>query len=318
MKEIIYLDTDTMNSMLAQLDGGIIESFTWEENKQKTQTKGTASSASSKASLRGRLRISTGMLPGGEVGVDGTLGGSDDQGQNRSITVLDGQKDLLNKAFHDYALEVLFQDLEEHDLLKGKEDLKVGDILRDKLTFKFYDFNFLKSSADLESIEKLMLHEIEGISLTLKKSQEIVGKSKPTAKERQQLEDAEKVIQAHENMREIKEIMKLLNIVSTLGDNLLKNLAIIKAGNYIGLIEKSKLRESSEALSFRTDISRKADFLFQVIGEKKSIASETSMPVFSESDLDRIPNMMLDIVLGSFDILKKGDILIKPIAVFYE
>ena len=35
MKEIIYLDTEIMNSMLAQLDEGIVNSFSLEQSNQE-------------------------------------------------------------------------------------------------------------------------------------------------------------------------------------------------------------------------------------------------------------------------------------------
>lgn len=317
-KEIIHLDTDTMNSILAQLDAGIINSFSIEENEQQTDTLGTTEDTSTQARARGKIEASSGALPLGSVSFEGALTGKNGAGQNRSTAILEGQKDILNKAFHDYSLELLLQDLRENDLLKEEEDLKAGEICLIQGSFKFYDFELLTSTTDFEGIRKLMLHEIEDIPLNLNKAQQILAKTNPTAKEREQLEDAQKVVDAHEAAQPIVQMLSQLNIISRLAGNLLNELALIKVENYIGLVEKSKLRESSEALSFRTDLTREAKFLFQMIGEKKSVFGDYGTTMFSEADLDKVPNMILDIVLGSFQIIKRGDTLIKPIAIFYE
>lgn len=126
------------------------------------------------------------------------------------------------------------------------------------------------------------------------------------------------MIQTHDQVKPIIQIMRQLNSLSEFASDLLKNLTLIKAGNYIGLLKKDYLRESAESLSFRTEETRKANILFRVIGKKNTVTDGTNMGIFSETDLDKIPNMMLDMILGSFKIIEVGDVLITPIAVYYE
>ena len=113
MKEIIYLDTEIINSMLAQLDEGIVNNFTLESSSQETQGEETQSSFGKNAGIGARIKLSTGIFPGGSATFRGNVGENGVESEKLSTTMLEGQKDILNKAFHDHALEILFTQLSE-------------------------------------------------------------------------------------------------------------------------------------------------------------------------------------------------------------
>lgn len=318
MKEIIYLDTDLMNSMLAQLDEGLVNSFSLEEASQDLETEGQQSTRGKNAGLRGRLSVNTGFLPGGSVSLDGSVGNSGNETTHESRTILEGQKDVLNKAFHDYALEVLSEKLLDKDLLSHEMDLMEGDIFLGEARYRFYDFNLLKKAMDHKFMGQLLLKDIEKLDLSLNEARKILNKPNPNAKEREKLSSASDVVNAHDTATPIIEIFEKLNILSSFASNLLEDLAIIKTDRNIGLLKKKYLRESSEALSFRTDNSREVKYLMRVIGRKEEIYTGENLPIFQENDLDVIPNMMLDLILSSFNIVKKGDLIVTPIAIYYE
>ncbi|MBT2682239.1 hypothetical protein [Bacillus sp. ISL-37] len=318
MKEIIYLDTDIMNSMLAQLDEGLVNSFSSEEASQNSETEGQQSNRGKNAGLRGRLSVNTGFLPGGSVSLDGSVGNSGNESTHQSRTILEGQKDVLNKAFHDYALEVLTEKLLVKDLLNHGLDLMEGDIFLGEASYRFYDFNLIKKAMDHKFMGKLLLMDIEKLDLSLSEARKILTKPNPNAKEREKLSSASDVVNAHESATPVIEIFEKLNILSSFASNLLEDLAVIKTDRNIGLLKKKYLRESSEALSFRTDNSREVKYLMRVIGKKEEIYSGENLPIFQENDLDIIPNMMLDLILSSFKIVNKGDLIVTPIAIYYE
>lgn len=43
-----------------------------------------------------------------------------------------------------------------------------------------------------------------------------------------------------------------------------------------------------------------------------------NLPNMPEKDLDKLPTFILDILLGSFNIFEKDDLVVTPIAIFYE
>jgi hypothetical protein len=319
MKEIIYLNTDLMNSMLAQLEEGLIVNYSLEQNSQESETEGQQTSRGKKAGLSGQLRVGTGILPGGEFRLGSNIGNDGNESSNESRTILEGQKDILNKAFHDYALDLLTNKLIEKDLLTGEDDeFQEGDLHLGESTYRFYDFDLIKKSIDSEALEGLMLSQVNSLGIEYKEAKKLLAKSKPTAKDRELLESAELVVQAHNEVKPILDVFKMLNTFSSFASNVLEDLTVIKTNNKIGLLKKQYLRESTESLSFRTDNSRKIKYLVRIIGSKQKVYNEANIPLFNENDIDKIPNLVMDVLLGSLKVLKKGDLIVTPIAIYYE
>ena len=318
MKEIIYLDTEIMNSMLAQLDEGIVNSFSLEQSNQESETEGQQSIRGKGAGFNGQVTAGTGALPGGKLSFGTHIGNTGNESTNESRTILEGEKDILNKAFHDYALDLLTNKLVEQEFLVHGPDFNEGDLFLGESSYRFYDFNLLRNSMDHEFMNEMMFSGIHGLGIDYKEAKKIVGKTKPTAKEREQMEIAQNIVSANEQFKPIVNVFKQLNTLSTFASKLLEDLSVIKSDNKIGLVKKKYLRESPEALSFRTDKSRKIKFLIRVIGKKEIVYDGFNIPTFQEDELDMIPNMMLDIILGSFKIIKKGDFIVTPIAIYYE
>lgn len=317
MKEIIYLDTEIINSMLAQLDEGIVNSFTLENSSQETQGEETQSSFGKNAGISARIKLSTGFLPGGSATFGGNSGQNGIESEKISTTMLEGQKDILNKAFHDYSLEILITKLNEHGLLNST-DLKEGDILLSESSFRYYDFDLLKNSINPEAMKKMMSFEVEQIPLSLAEARKITSKPNPNAKERDQMENAQKIIDNYERTAPLIMLYEQLSSLGKYASEMLPNQSLVKADTYIGITKNKFLRESPEALVYRTDNTRRAKILFRVIGKKNKVFNGSNMQGFNQKDIDKIPNLMLDVILGSFDIIHKGDILVTPIAIYYE
>jgi ubiquinone biosynthesis protein COQ9 len=319
MKEIIYLNTDIMNSMLAQLEEGLIVNYALEQNTQESESEGQQSVRGKKAGLSGQVRAGTGFLPGGEFRFGASIGNDGSESEHESRTILEGQKDILNKAFHDYALEVLIKALNDNELINDSEkDFKEGDLHLGESTFRFYDFDLLRKTMDYTALEDLMLGQVKNLDISLAEAKKIVSKPNPNAKEREKMDSALMVTRAYEAAKPIIDIFKQLNSLSTFASNMLEGLTIIKTEDKIGLLKKDYLRESTESLSFRTDTSRRIKYLVRVIGKKEEVYDGFNIPAFKENDLDLIPNLMLDAVLGSFNIIQTGDLLVTPIAIYHE
>lgn len=307
-----------MNSMLAQLDEGLINSFSLEQSEQEEESEGTQSARGKSAGLTANLKVGTGLLPGGNLGISGSLGNTGDESESYSRTFLEGQKDILNKAFHDYALDLLIEKLHEKSMIVETGDFKEGNLYIGESTYRFYDFNLLKKSMDYSAMKEIMLADAHRLGLTIEHAKTIVNKQKLSAKERELIDKARQVTTAYESIMPIIDIIKNLNTLSSFASNLLEDLTVIKTNNQIGLLKKEYLRESVESLTFRTDKSRKVRYLVRIIGKKDVVYDGSNLPLINGDDLDFIPNMMLDIILGSFDIIKKGDLLVTPIAIYYE
>ncbi|MBB4826341.1 hypothetical protein HNO89_003600 [Sporosarcina luteola] len=162
MKEIIYLDIDLMNSMLAQLDEGLINSYSLEQHSQETDNELSESTRGKKAGLSGEVNVGTGALTGGTLSFGANLGNEGTERQAYSKSILEGQNHILNKAFHDYALEVLIAKLEEEVLLVTEQDCAEGDLYLSESTYRFYDFGLISKAKNSELMQKLLFDDIQG------------------------------------------------------------------------------------------------------------------------------------------------------------
>lgn len=317
MKEILYLDTDLMNSILAQLDEGLINSFSLEESNQESETEGQQSLRGKSAGIDAQISADTGIFGGGGVKIGTRLGGNGTESTNESKTILEGQKDILNKAFHDYALDILLNKLNDSDSIKdNKNSLLEGDLYKGESPYKFYDFELLKNILDVDSIGKIMSFNTDEDDL--KEAKRIVSKASPNSKERGKLTWATQLVKEHEERKPILTLFKQMELMSGYFSNSLRDLSLIKANNFLAIIKKQHLRESPESLSLRPDNSRSVKYLFRIIGKKDKVFDGLEVEELPIADFNEIPNMIFDIMLGSFDIIKKGDYLVTPIAIYYE
>ncbi|WP_204378357.1 hypothetical protein, partial [Geobacillus proteiniphilus] len=111
-----------------------------------------------------------------------------------------------------------------------------------------------------------------------------------------------------------------IQVFSSYANSFLGNYSIIKAANTFQLIDKGMLREVPTALSIRSASARRAKILFRVIGKRDIIYNNDDLGgVLGElQDFTQLANFMFDLILGSFQILKPGDYIATPIAIYYE
>ncbi|MEK4968625.1 hypothetical protein MKX29_13535 [Cytobacillus sp. FSL R7-0696] len=311
MKEIIYLDTEIMNSILSQMDEGIINDFTAELQKQKTEVENTHSITKDHTDLKGSLFF-------GIARFLSSVGVTEEELAGASLSMLEGQKDVLNKAFHDHALNILIQKLEEEKLLKEINTLTDGDIFLGQSEYKLLDFNLLKKTLDANFFETSIMFEFKGSGIEMKEAKKLATKAKPNAEDREKIIIAKKMVQTYENNKPLFNLLEYMSEISGFATDLLGDLAVFKANNEIGLLKKEYLRESMESLSFRPNRYRKVKFLARVVGKKEQVYDGTDNSQFNEENFDFMPNMMLDIVLNAFGIIKENNFIVTPIAIYYE
>lgn len=128
MRRFIYLDTDTLNSYLAQIFDGLIQSEDSETQHQKKVNKQNSVTTS----LAGKIAL---KLFG--KGVDANAQAT----YQHLKTVADDEmvRDVQTKIMHDNAFDQFMNYLHEHNLLNGAD---VGDFLIVKDEFYIFDIAF--------------------------------------------------------------------------------------------------------------------------------------------------------------------------------
>src|SRR5690625_2666018 len=131
-----------MNSLLAQLDQGLIDAFTLEEISQISQGTTSQSELGTKFGANADVEVGAGALPGGGFRLGFNAGGNESESEISSVEIIDGQKDLLNKRFHDHALNILIKRLQAEDIIVH-DDYNEGDLIKVTGDFDFYDFSLI-------------------------------------------------------------------------------------------------------------------------------------------------------------------------------
>lgn len=159
MKEIIYLDTTTLHSYLAQTNGGLATNKSHEHSEQ------TNDSLESSQGYNGRNKAEV-TVKSGEVEIpfifkspSGDIKLVLDPGKFSSEKSIMSQteqgKEIISKQLHDNALEELEVILESKGLLSTTSTSKAGEFIKTSSTFKFLDFQYLNKILDMDKLKIL-------------------------------------------------------------------------------------------------------------------------------------------------------------------
>lgn len=328
MKEILYYDEETLNSVLSQFGQGIIKSLQMEQNETSSDTLMTSEDGKIDSGLSMSLKLSSGALPGGEVNLGGKFGGQSGVSFGSSQTLSEGQRDVIEKIFHDHALDLLLEKLhEKYSLSTNSTTLFEGDFTYVKGNYRFYDFELLTKISNPEILKNIM--KIGDDSVKENERDKIIKFGKKVEAgdikrlTKNEVDNQEEYLAKYQSIlteQAADSAFTMINTLSKYTNEVMSGLILFKIGNYIVIGHKDKMRMASEALSFRADSSgRELKVLGKVIGKKdENYDLGNLLADFNPVDFDKIPSIMLDLLLKSLDISKTGDILIDPIAIYYE
>lgn len=109
MKEIIYLDTNLVNSLLAQQNAGLVTKLVNENSESDSNAEGgfdqTATSVSGGVSTLIRADVNHSAI----------------ENENYNIVFSRSNRNLIETALDDYSLDLLLQELENDKLLKSSD-----------------------------------------------------------------------------------------------------------------------------------------------------------------------------------------------------
>lgn len=299
MKEIIYLDTKLVNSILAQVDQGLILKQISEENSSNADTEEVATQSTSAKSGGG------GFSPF----VNGAISKSDSNIDKHSFVYSKGNRELLETAIDDYSLDLLIDKLSE--LLKNAISAQEGDFVTDTGDFTVYNFSYLKRAVDEDALKLFIPEQISELE---KLKSEL---SKLSKKDKMKHSDKIKEIEsAIENA--LPSVLRKVTDFSNYMDGLFKDCVLFKVEKNICICENKNIRIPQSTLSLLNGTKRKVTML----GIVTSNFNDTDWSIF----LNEQPNMILShganafigITTNSFDIVQEGDSYIRPIALYFE
>lgn len=298
MKEIVYLDTKLVNSLLAQMDQGLILKQISEENNSKSDQTENSSQGTRTFGTKAGIPF-----------VSGQIENSKSDTNKVALVYSSGNRDLVETAIDDFSLDILL------DKIKGDvqnvASASEGGFAKEIDKLIVYDFSLLKTTFDIERIKFFIPDEV---SLFEEKQKEF--------------EKINKNIKS-KNLEKIKELQNFLknssinNFISVhklskYMESLLANCSIFKVGNSICICEEQNIRIPKSSLSLLNHTKRKATIVGIVASDVDTDMNFKSLSNDSSMVLSHGPSAFINIAINSFKIAKKGDRFIRPIAVYFE
>ena len=298
MKEIIYLDTKLVNSLLAQQNSGLITKLVNEDGESDARTEGSVEQVTSSSDVGlSALLKATGSYSNTNV-------------DSYNFVFSKSNKNLVETALDDYSLDLLITGLEAKNLIKHS-DYQDGDLISVSGELTVFNFEQLAETSDLEEIS-FLLPEYDEFKALKSEYGKIKGKGKE--KHLRRAKEIQETLST--NGWNIFEMIKHMSVYLK---KLLPETNLIKISNTFSILPLEFLRVQSVQLSFMQHGKRK----IKMLGICSSTFDEQIPSDFSHMEdsnlmLKYAPTTVLNIILGSFGMIDKDDHLVRPIAIYFE
>jgi len=299
MKRFIYLDTNELNSYIAQIYNGLTTSK--EEQKEENKEKSS------------EVNTQLGVKTNATGGLKGFLSfqGDIETGISAKINDLKTQtiKDIETKVIHDEAFDKFVNYIEDNNLIVDK-DYKVGDFIKHKSSFEVFDLNFftdwfakdgfvdfLKNNNEKE-LRKQAKEEIDKLSNSKAKN----IKNSPQSIEKIIKEQIREVEQQYDDIEEIINALK----------SLLPYEKIIMSDDFFIATSDEFFRDKPEMIGFK--YGGEISFVGYITNK---VTYDDNNQVPNDIPLSSIKNIANKAILN---VLGNGkDInIVHPIAIYYE
>lgn len=164
MKQFLYLDTDIVNSIIAQSEQGLIQSFSDEQTSSDTGTDNVKMTVSGNAKLGGSLA----KLAKAEANLSGSL----ESVESNSSTST--SHEIISKTMHDAAFDIAYNHIVPTVIEYGNQSADdTGNYVEMKRVFDFVDFDYLEGLFQKDGIiEYIKRNAAEQIEAEAEKAKE--------------------------------------------------------------------------------------------------------------------------------------------------
>lgn len=304
MKDYIYLDTDMLNSTLAQIDQGLLNSFG--ENSDYSNSHSDSSEKTSSKGLEGFLQVGARYVR--EIS------------EASATELTHSQSKALDYVLDDYAVDLLLKKIKKLD--NFNEDISEsseGDFVHFKGNFKLFDFEMLKKITNSDTTSILFDDETDDMTEARRKIKILKAQKNLPAQSRTALKEQEDILKDHmKKQRESKEGIEIINKAATFADNILGGSIFVQTNLSLSLCKRECFRLSQGQLTMLAETNRKLTLLALVSSIKENIHKDGVFSDFNTHDLNKVPSMFTDMFMSNFNLINKGDRVLTPIALFFE
>lgn len=295
MKQFIYLDTDMVNSIIAQKDKGLVlETASEQENTSGKEHTTTGTLAANGSASGGIWKFAQAQAE---------LSGSVELSANKhSQTVL---KEIATKTLHDAAFDIAYAQIsKEYDTNPNDADL--GSFVELSQVFEFVDLVYMESlfsedgfisfvkKADNEKIEKLARAEFQKL-----------GREEQRKGEGELKKQIKKLIE--ENDKQYENIVEAIRAIRHM---IPYNRLLVSHDGYVIPLEDKYFRDNPETMGFKHGgYITCVGYITNVIGESSEYATNS---IFSQ-----IQTMVNQTLISILPTKEKDLFIVHPIAIYY-
>lgn len=294
MKEIIYLDTKLVNSLLAQTNKGLVNKLVSENSESNSN----AESGTETKSTTGSGGVS--------FGIKANASHTEIETGSYNAVFSKSNRNLIETALDDYSLDVLIDSLEKN--IKNN-DYKIGDFILIDGTLQSYNFKTLIHSVELKGIGS-QLEGYDDFIENRKKFDKLSENSKHLDKNKQ-LSDKVKNSPWNNfyNARLMADYM----------DSLFPNMTLIKVTDTLSVCDNDMIRMNPAILNFN-NIGKRTAKVFGIVTSQfdEQVPQEFTEVHASDVLYRNTPSILSNIILGSNNIIKKDEFILRPIAIYFE
>lgn len=328
MKEFIYLDTSFLHSFIAQKDSGLplTRSVEFHESETTSETKGKSNQIQNNLGVEfntGQLNV-PGVLKSPTAKGDYGLGNNRSTNESITLTQLDAGREIISKQLHDNALQQFEHFLAEHQLLKEVHEgvtLTSGDYIKFRDSFSILDLAYIKNIFDADGVRAALGFAID---TEIKKERERIMNSvnQHNIKQTQAAEREIKRIESQKKKEadEMRSQMATFQVMIDYLVSVLPSSTFLRMGSFICPLKTEYLRENAKEITFKYGFGKEVEIT--VIG--KYTKTLDRFVQISENPETNPLGSVVDVlnsfeeVFGLMGILKKGDKIVSPVAIYFE
>ena len=305
MKEYVYLDSELVNSYLAQIDEGILTKLiTGQSETNSSQEDG------------GEEEIKTIK---GNIGLKGIVNGGADYSQKEidkfSSVYSKTNNELIETALADYSVDVLINKLSEKEKLKDLDkDWNDGDLVFYKNNFRIFNFDTLRDSVQQDNIENILVpdNKLDEAYVELEK---ISKTPQLRIKHKEKIAKLETFIKENDSYGNFRHVFRFANYSSVL----FPETVLFKVGHTLLFCSKNSIRINTPLLVMLSQTERPLRVLGIVLTKRtKSLEPEPGVQLPSDVVAAESPAVLTDIMLSKFKLVSEGDYYIRPIAIYFD
>ena len=299
MKQFLYLDTDIVNSIIAQSEQGLVTGFSNENESGTSKEKGHS------GELKGKANASASFWKFANAEAEGSLGIGYESNKANHETY----REIINKTLHDAAFDFAYEYIKPTKYSSGNENPDdYGDYIELNRVFDFVDLSYLEKLFSKEGILDLLKKD------TKKKADSKVQEAEDSLT-REQLRLAKKSIRdkAQEIIKaQNQEYDDIHDILSMFSKILPYSRMMLSSDGYLIPLEDRYFRINPENLGFKYGGE------ITCVGIITNIIGEDTNPNDNKNLFATIQFSVNEILRSILPTKKKNLCIVHPIAVYYE